>query len=140
MEKRRRRAERKRLEEVEQHEHKRCEDENDLWRATLERESESRRSFGQGLTKDYSAEHSSLPDRLLHPDLTRTRSSSVVVEPRPAFQRSRSGSVANIVDPIKADATVPRSQTLSARPQLSMPAPSAAVPVVNQGIASKDWA
>ncbi|KDN47267.1 hypothetical protein RSAG8_03746, partial [Rhizoctonia solani AG-8 WAC10335] len=105
MEKRRLRAERKRLEEVEQAERKRREEESDIWRATLERESGSRRSSGQG-SKDFSTEHSWLPDRLLRPDMSRTRSSSVVVEPRPPFQRSRSGSVAAIVDPLIADANI----------------------------------
>ncbi|CAE6426085.1 unnamed protein product [Rhizoctonia solani] len=103
MEKRRQRAERKRLEEVEQAERKRREEESDVWRVTLERESESRRSSG---SKDFSTEHSWLPDRLMRPDLSRHRSSSVVVEPRPAFQRSRSGSVATIVDPLAADAGI----------------------------------
>ncbi|CAE6388096.1 unnamed protein product [Rhizoctonia solani] len=102
MEKRRLRAERKRLEEVEQSERKRREEESDIWRATLERESDTRRPSVQGP----STEHSWLPDRLLRPDLSRTRSSSVVVEPRPPFQRSRSGSVATIVDPLVADATI----------------------------------
>ncbi|CAE6417459.1 unnamed protein product [Rhizoctonia solani] len=105
MEKRRQRAERKRLEEVEQAERKRREEESDIWRATLE-QSESRRSSGQGLPKDISADHSWLPDRLMRPDLSRTRSSSVIVEPRPAFQRSRSGSVATIVDPISVDVNI----------------------------------
>ncbi|CAE6429759.1 unnamed protein product [Rhizoctonia solani] len=106
MEKRRQRAERKRLEEVEQAERKRREGESDIWRAALERESESRRSSAQGTPKDHHVEHSWLPDRLLRPDITRTRSSSVIVEPRPAFQRSRSGSVATIVDPLSSDAGV----------------------------------
>ncbi|CAE6466155.1 unnamed protein product [Rhizoctonia solani] len=103
MEKRRQRAERKRLEEVEQAERKRREEESDVWRAALERESESRRSSSQGIVKDQHVEHSWLPDRLMRPDITRTRSSSVIVEPRPAFQRSRSGSVATIVDPLSSD-------------------------------------
>ncbi|CUA71086.1 Actin cytoskeleton-regulatory complex protein PAN1 [Chaetomium globosum CBS 148,51] [Rhizoctonia solani] len=107
MEKRRQRAERKRLEEVEQAERKRREEESDIWRATLERESGSRRSSGQGIPRDFSTEqqHGWLPDRLLRPDLSRTRSSSVVVEPRPPFQRSRSGSVAT-VDPLAADVNI----------------------------------
>ncbi|KAJ1301987.1 hypothetical protein OPQ81_000822 [Rhizoctonia solani] len=106
MEKRRQRAERKRLGEIEQAERKRREEESEVWRATLERESESRRSSGQGLAKDYPTDHSWLPDRLLRPDLSRTRSSSVIAEPRPSFQRSRSGSVATIVDPIAADTSI----------------------------------
>ncbi|KAH7345573.1 hypothetical protein B0J17DRAFT_43210 [Rhizoctonia solani] len=117
MEKRRQRAERKRLEEVEQAERKRRDEESDVWRVTLERESESRRSSGQGTVKDLPTEHSWLPDRLLRPDLSRTRSSSVVVEPRPAFQRSRSGSVATIVDPLSADANIsPLPTTLGPPP------------------------
>ncbi|KAF8674990.1 hypothetical protein RHS04_06972 [Rhizoctonia solani] len=106
MEKRRQRAERKRLEEVEQAERKRREEESDAWRATIERESESRRSSSQGVVKDHHVEHSWLPDRLLRPDITRTRSSSVIVEARPVFQRSRSGSVATIVDPLSSDVGV----------------------------------
>ncbi|KAG8730097.1 hypothetical protein FRC11_007426, partial [Ceratobasidium sp. 423] len=106
MEKRRQRAERKRLDEVEQAERKRREEESDIWRAITEHESESRRSSGQGLTKDYPVDQSWLHDGLLRPDIFRTRSSSVIVEPRTGFQRSRSDSIATIVDPLSADVSI----------------------------------
>jgi len=50
-----------------------------------------------GQTAEHEPVHRS-HDRLLRPDVTRTRSSSVVVEGRPTFQRARSGSIAAPTD------------------------------------------
>ncbi|CUA69956.1 Tyrosine-protein kinase JAK1 [Rhizoctonia solani] len=116
MEKRRQRAERKRLEEFEQAERKQREEENDIWRATLERESDSRRSSGQGIPKNFSTENTWLPDRLLRSDLSHIRSSSVIVEPRPSFQCPGLGSIAAIVDPLTADTNVGSLPTTSGPP------------------------
>ncbi|KAF8755658.1 hypothetical protein RHS01_05269 [Rhizoctonia solani] len=134
MEKRRQRAERKRLEEVEQAERKRREEESDAWRATIERESESRRSSSQGVVKDHHVEHSWLPDRLLRPDITRTRSSSVIVEARPVFQRDVGVNPlpTNLGPPAMEHARVKRSRS-SRESRESFDLPLAEDPVRAQG-------
>jgi hypothetical protein len=61
-------------------------------------------------TLNLSAEHDAAPlrphDRLLRPDVLRTRSSSVIAEPRPTFHRSRSGSVAAGADALPGNIPV----------------------------------
>ncbi|KAG8679360.1 hypothetical protein FRC08_017024, partial [Ceratobasidium sp. 394] len=64
-------------------------------------EEQKRRDQERGGWPGQTAEHEPVHrshDRLLRPDVTRTRSSSVVVEGRPTFQRVRSGSIATPAD------------------------------------------
>lgn len=107
-----------RLSEIERAERKRREHEREAWKATLDREQEARRPSSQSPEQERvpDALHMSdawAQDRLRRPDMARTRSSSVVVDARPNFRRSRSGSLAAAVDilPTNAAADSPPLET-----------------------------
>lgn len=101
-----------RLSEVERAECKRREHEREAWKATLDREQEIRRPSSQGPEQERIPDtlHRSPDvwpqDRLRRPDVARTRSSSVVVDARPSFRRSRSGSLAAAADILPTSAAV----------------------------------
>ncbi|KAF8601511.1 hypothetical protein BDV93DRAFT_232516 [Ceratobasidium sp. AG-I] len=99
-----------RLGDLERAERKRREHEHEAWKTTLEHDARRPSSQGPEQERLPDALHRSsdawAQDRLRRPDAMRTRSSSVIVEGRPNFGRSRSGSVAAVADVLPTDVAV----------------------------------